>query len=152
VPAIGIISLLTVLSGHSGKRRGTFLKEGNAERPKPVAFLRRPNTESIPANHMDHQQCTRDRCVCKHGRVMIVLFVVHQNLLIFCPNNPVIVDCKIQGTPRFSSGQRASLLMDNDTISTIDPLGNPRRLPTCKATHSHAAFLQYGVTLTSPLA
>lgn len=54
--------------GHSGKRRGTFLKEGNAERPKPVAFLRRPNTESIPANHMDHQQCTRDRCVCKHGR------------------------------------------------------------------------------------
>jgi hypothetical protein len=37
---------------------------------------------------------------------------------------PVLMDCRIPGTFRFSSGQGAMLAMDNNTISTIDPPGS----------------------------
>ncbi|KAJ7193789.1 hypothetical protein GGX14DRAFT_405164 [Mycena pura] len=41
---------------------------------------------------------------------------------------PAIAQCKVKGAFKFSSGRGAILVMDNDTISSIDPPGSLRRL------------------------
>ncbi|KAJ7655456.1 hypothetical protein B0H17DRAFT_1146446 [Mycena rosella] len=41
---------------------------------------------------------------------------------------PAITQCRIKGAFKFSSGRGAILVMENDTISAIDPPGTVRRL------------------------
>jgi hypothetical protein len=45
-----------------------------------------------------------------------------------CSQTPVFAQCKIKAGFEFSSGAGAVLVMDNDTITTIDPPGILRRL------------------------
>ncbi|KAJ7468453.1 hypothetical protein FB451DRAFT_1560219 [Mycena latifolia] len=49
--------------------------------------------------------------------------------------NPAIAQCKVKAAYKFSAGHAAVLVMDNDSITTIDPPGALRRLLADPAMH-----------------
>ena len=117
------------------KRRGIFLKEGNIYQDGKAKIwgIPPPTEHGIDSDEgvtwiTSKNAHETDASVNVEGWVIIILSSRIQTYSQSSSHATVLMDCKIQGTFKFSSGQGAILVMDNDTISTIDPPGSLRRL------------------------
>lgn len=99
------------------REQGTFLKEGNIYTDGQAEKWKIPP----PKEHGTESN---------EGQTWVTSKNAHETDVDVAAGGqtPALAQCKVKASFKFTSGQGAVLVMDNDTVSTIDPPGVLRRL------------------------